>query len=72
MKNENGFWIDENGNKWSAENHTEAQAREKSKTLVHCVGCVDCWDCVGCVDCWDCVRCKRCVGCADKKEEAVK
>ena len=45
MKKENGFWIDENKNRWNCSLYTENNAETCSKSLVDCRGCSGCNDC---------------------------
>lgn len=59
---ENGWYVDDNGNRWSASRYTQTQAELNSASLTDCRNCVDCW---GCVDCWYCRRCRNCVNCWD-------
>ena len=58
METVNGYWQDENGNRWNANEYTESQA--KNARLVSCTGCVDCFSCS---DCSRCSRCSDCSGC---------
>jgi hypothetical protein len=57
MKKENGYYIDDQGNKWSVNYETEKSAQKKSKSLITCRGCR------GCSDCKDCSYCSNCNGC---------
>lgn len=66
MKKVNGYWVDENENKWYANSCSKKQAEEFSKTLIDCVGCRDCRNCVGCQDCNGCTGsnyCQHCTSC---------
>ncbi len=66
MKQENGFWVDENNNKWTTSLYTEDQAKALSKTLTNCTGCTNCTNCTnctGCTDCRNCMYCRNCKGC---------
>jgi hypothetical protein len=74
MKKENGYYIDDQGNKWSVNYETEKSAQKKSKSLITCRGCSDCKDCSycsncsycnGCSSCRDCSCCSDCRGCSD-------
>lgn len=40
----NGYWIDENNNKWSEYFYTEKQAKMNSESLINCHDCHDCHD----------------------------
>lgn len=67
MQQINGYWVDENNNRWDCEKYTKIQAREYSATLINCYGCdncCNCFDCWNCVDCFDCRSCKNCWYCA--------
>jgi len=60
MREINGFWVDENNNRWTVATHTEWEANMKCATLKGCRDCLDCWYCVGCVECSACHGCKDC------------
>jgi len=47
MKTENGYYIDENNNRWDCEIYTEDQAKKNSESLIDCSGCFDCSRCSG-------------------------
>ena len=55
-----GYYVDSNNNKWSADKYTLEQAIEVAKTLVDCTYCIDCEDCKDCNDCKDCKDCNDC------------
>ena len=63
MKEENGFWIDIKGNKWSTVYTDEKEAEKLSLTLVNCRYCENCKDCTNCKDCNDCRYCENCDNC---------
>ena len=63
MKNINGFWVDENNNRWSEALYTEEEAKTLSNTLFGCEGCVNCIECIGCNRCTRCTYCTDCIGC---------
>jgi hypothetical protein len=65
MKKHNGYWTDENNNRWSCVIYSEDQAEVFSKTLFDCKGCVNCTACIRCTDCTDCTDCARCIDCLD-------
>lgn len=74
MKNINGFWEDDAGNKWTAENFSYTVALEHSKTLDNCFHCIDCVncsnsdlciECYNCEDCFDCFDCTECTYCSN-------
>lgn len=79
MREENGFWVDANNNKWHADRFAKEEAAELSETLTECSNCVDCsccgyceycircvycHSCTNCVSCNDCERCKYCSRCS--------
>ena len=64
MRKENGYWIDENNNKWNCDFYSEKKAEEKSKTLINCRDCSGCSDCSYCSDCSGCSYCRDCSGCS--------
>jgi hypothetical protein len=47
VKNINGWWVDENNNKWNANYTTEEQAEKLRKSLINCRNCSDCSNCHG-------------------------
>ena len=51
MKNENGYWIDENNNKWNKNIYSEEAAKKWSKTLINCYYCTNCTNCTNCTYC---------------------
>ncbi len=64
----NGYWIDENNNKWSEYFYTEKQAKMNSESLINCHDCHDCLychDCRNCRNCHDCHDCRNCRNCHD-------
>ena len=71
LKLENGYYIDNNNNKWNAKAYNENEALQHSKGLINCFDCVDCInckDCRACVNCIDCINCKDCDYCINCKE----
>jgi len=50
MIRKNGFWIDENNNKWDISIYTKECAEKLSLTLINCQDCQDCQDCRDCRD----------------------
>jgi len=64
MKKENGYYIDENNNRWDCNLYTEDQAKKNSESLIDCSDCSDCSRCSGCSDCSDCFRCSGCSDCS--------
>lgn len=68
MKRKNGWWIDENNNRWDTCFYTEGEAENCSKTLINCAdcdNCVNCVNCINCTDCTDCDNCDNCQNCVD-------
>ena len=68
MKQINGYWTDENNNRWNTEIYTEEQAEKCSKSLVNCYNCCNCRYCRYCSNCRCCVNCdycRYCSGCCD-------
>ena len=63
MKQINGYWTDENNNRWDIEIYTEEQAENFSKSLVNCRNCYNCHDCRNCRNCHDCRNCCDCCDC---------
>ena len=76
LREDNGYFIDGNNNKWSKYLFTRETALKASKTLTNCFNCVDCKycdncnscsDCNFCHYCADCKRCKNCIHCYNCK-----
>ena len=65
MKQEDGFYVDENNNKWNAKSYTKEQAETCSKSLINCINCINCSDCRYCSDCINCSDCSNCINCSD-------
>ena len=42
LKQINGYWVDENNNKWDIKFYIEQKAEKYSKTLVDCYNCRYC------------------------------
>ena len=62
MQQINGYWVDENNNRWACSYYTAEQAEEYSATLINCL---DCRNCENCENCRDCRNCENCRGCGD-------
>jgi len=60
MKKENGWFIDDNNNKWDADFETSESAEIKSKSLVNCSDCSNCSNCRYCSNCSNCSDCRYC------------
>ena len=63
MQQINGYWVDENNNRWACSYYTAEQAEEYSATLINCLDCRDCEKCLNCVSCRDCQDCRDCENC---------
>lgn len=75
MKLINGYWTDENNNRWNASIYSCEEAAENSESLAYCrdcenckncrfcTGCESCYDCTNCNDCRYCTNCEDCVRC---------
>ena len=59
MKQINGYWVDENNNRWDIEIYTEGQAEKFSKSLVNCHNCRNCSYCYNCDYCDNCRYCRN-------------
>lgn len=62
-----GFYVDENGNKWDSNKFTKYEATWHSKSLGDCHDCIDCINCEYCVDCINCTDCYFCTECNNCK-----
>ena len=65
MKQINGYWVDENNNRWNIKFYTEEAAEEFSKSLVNCYNCIGCDYCYNCQNCNGCRYCHNCHCCND-------
>ena len=63
MEQINGYWVDENNNRWNIGIYTEEQAEKFSKSLVNCYNCHNCRNCSNCRNCNNCDNCCYCGGC---------
>lgn len=63
MKQINGYWVDENNNRWNIGIYTEEQAEKFSKSLVNCYNCNNCGYCDNCRSCHNCRYCNKCNDC---------
>ena len=60
---ENGFYVDENNNKWSKSKYTLVEAQKLSNSLIECYECIDCEYCFSssyCRECYECLECDDC------------
>lgn len=60
-----GYFTDENNNKWSIYGYNRKSAEKVAKTLINCSDCTECWSCWGCDNCGNCKNCKGCKSCID-------
>ena len=58
-----GFWVDENNNKWDKKFFTKDKSKVYSETMMGCSGCINCHSCHYCVDCSNSSHLIRCVDC---------
>lgn len=77
MRKEDGYWIDDRGNRWARNIYTEERAQKLSEGMTECkecVNCEDCFRCIGCIWCDDCRdrrtcdvcrSCETCQSCKD-------
>lgn len=65
IKQFDGYYVDEHGNRWSAQLFSRERAEALSKTLVNCKYCDNCLNCQDCTYCTNCVRCMRCTYCTN-------
>lgn len=75
IKTENGWYIDENNNRWNDSDFTAEEAAMYSATLKNCKNCTDCCFsencdscvsvdfCYACTDCIQCTHCHACISC---------
>ena len=63
MKKLNGYWTDQDDNKWNCNIYTEEQAIKWSKTLTNCKNCINCRSCYSCNYCDSCYSCNHCNHC---------
>jgi hypothetical protein len=59
----NGYWTDENNNRWSEDLETEESAQKKSEGMVNCRDCLNCDSCDSCDSCNSCNSCNWCDSC---------
>jgi len=62
MKHKNGYWIDDNGNRWS-DCISESEAQKSSESLKGCSNCYNCHYCRNCDYCDNCNNCRNCRNC---------
>lgn len=59
----NGYWVDDNNNRWNCDFYDEDEAKKYSDNLTNCHDCWNCEGCRDCEDCWGCRDCEDCEGC---------
>jgi hypothetical protein len=64
METINGYYVDENNNRWNIDYYSIEEAKAASHSLTRCS---DCSDCSYCSDCSRCLRCSRCSDCSGFK-----
>lgn len=64
LKKINGYWMDENNNRWDTKIYTKEQAEKFSKSLVDCYNCYNCDNCYNCRYCDYCNNCHNCHQCS--------
>ena len=65
---ENGYWIDDQNNKWSDMMYSKEDVERYSKSLndsYNCLNCMDCKQCISCINCWECTNCDHCTDCSN-------
>jgi len=65
MEKVNGYWTDENGNRWNENFYTKKEAEKWSETLKDCTNCTDCRYCTDCTNCTNCTNCTDCTNCTN-------
>lgn len=65
MKKENGYWIDDNNNRWNCNNFSEDEAMINSFNCNNCYDCHNCHNCDSCYECHNCHNCHDCHSCYD-------
>ena len=73
IKNDEGKWIDENGNTWNnniwcGQAYTEEEAIKASKSLVNCINCYNCKNMINCIDCSECKDLVNCIGLMNRQK----
>ena len=68
MELKDGYWADEQGNRWGEDFYTEPQAKSASETLTDCRYCTNCTNCTDCRYCTDCTDCRYCTDCRGFKQ----
>jgi len=62
---EEGYWIDENNNKWKKNIVDYGLYLIAKETLINCKNCIDCYQLENCANCIDCKNCENCEDCED-------
>jgi hypothetical protein len=58
MKLEDGYWIDDNDNRWNSKLYSEEESIKASETLIDCKNCENCNNCKDCNNCENCNNCE--------------
>ena len=61
MKENEDYYIDENGNRWTKKYYSLIAAQRASESLINCFNCTDCTQCHDCRNCEHCINCEDCV-----------
>lgn len=61
MKKIDGYWVDENGNRWN--DCSKERAKELSSSMINCYNCNNCCGCHYCHNCHYCDNCRNCHNC---------
>lgn len=60
-----GYYVDENNNRWKCDKYLKREAIYHSKNLLDCHYCTDCEKCIHCAFCTNCEKCENCYKCKD-------
>lgn len=64
VREEDGFYIDDNNNKWDTYYYTLDEAEEISRSMINCFDCRNCRSCSFCRYCINCFDCRNCHNCS--------
>lgn len=59
----NGYWTDEDNNRWDAKKYSMEEAVWAKESNENCIRCLNCAKCLNCEECKECFRCEDCKGC---------
>lgn len=62
-KEQDGYWVDSNNNKWHTRMYTKEKAEKNSLSLTNCEDCTNCAECKNCIECSFCYGCDGCRFC---------